>query len=121
MIDRYTKGVLTAAALLMNTAALVQDAHAQSTGDKWIKLCSDGAPLTDLVSCGSYARGVADMVQIMQQAAPEVAKACIPYDKTGNDLATAAFPLIAKLPAGDRAKPAAVLPWGAFMLAYPCR
>jgi Rap1a immunity proteins len=116
-----TRFFTAAAAMLMNTAAPAQDAHVPFTGDKWIKLCSDGAPLTDLVSCGSYARGIGDMVQIMQQAAPEVAKACIPYDKTGNDLATAAFPLIAKLPPSDRAKPAVVLLWGAFMLAYPCR
>jgi hypothetical protein len=109
------------AAAQLIAAAPTQDVHAQTTGDKWIKLCSDGAPLTDLVSCGSYARGVADMVEIMRQAAPEVAKACIPYDKTGNDLAMAAFPLIAKLSPLDRAKPAAALLWGAFMLTYPCR
>ncbi len=104
-----------AAVLLMTTAAPA------FTGEKWIKLCSDGAPMTDLVSCGSYARGVADMIQVMQQAAPQVAKACIPYDKTGNDLVTAAFSLIVKLPDSDRTKPAVVLLRGAFMLAYPCR
>jgi hypothetical protein len=100
---------------------LAENAHAQLTGDKWVKTCSDGAPLTDLVSCGSYVRGVADMVQILQQAAPEVAKACIPYNKSGNDLAAAAFSVIAKLPPSDQAKPAAALLWGAFMIAYPCR
>jgi hypothetical protein len=116
-----TRFAAVAAALLMITITHAQDAPVPFTGDKWIKLCSDGAPLTDLVACGSYARGVADMVQAIQQAAPELAKVCIPYDKTGNDLAAAAFQLIAKLSASDQAKPAVVLLWGAFAMAYPCR
>lgn len=108
-------------AVLAASLTIATSAHSQMTGEKWIKLCSDGAPVTDLVSCGSYLRGVADMIQNLQLGAPEVAKACIPYDKSGNDLAKVAFPLVAKLSASDRAKPASVLLWGAFMLAYPCR
>jgi hypothetical protein len=59
------------------------------------------------------------MIQIMQQAAPDVAKVCIPFDKSGNDLAVLAFPRIAELPPSDRAKSAAVLLWGHSRLFIP--
>ncbi len=110
------KFAVAAAALLASTASSLG-----MTGERWIALCSQGASEAELASCGAYVRGVADMIQVMQQAAPDVAKACIPYDKTGNDLAKVAFPLIAELSAVERDKQAVVLLWGAFMLAYPCR
>jgi hypothetical protein len=106
---------VAAAAFLASTAT-----SPGMTGDRWIELCSQGASEVELASCAAYVRGVADMIQVMQQAAPATAKACIPYDKSGNDLTKAAFPLIAKLSASDRDKQAVVLLWGAFMLAYPC-
>jgi hypothetical protein len=107
--------ILTVCLLVASTAS-----SPAMTGDRWIALCSQGASETELASCGAYVRGVADMIQAMQQSAPEVAKVCIPYDKSGNDLAKVAFPRIAELSAGERDKQVVVLLWGAFMLAYPC-
>lgn len=109
------KFAIATAALLASTSSSLG-----MTGERWIALCSQGASATELASCGAYVRGVADMIQVMQQSAPETAKACIPYDKSGNDLAMVAFPRIAELPAADRDKQAVILLWGAFMLAYPC-
>jgi hypothetical protein len=94
----------------------------QVTGDMWVKWCSEGAPLTDLASCGSYVRGVVDMIQLMQQpSAPEVAKVCIPNVKTGDDLAKIALPIIAALTERERAMPAVYLLWNAFWRVYPCQ
>jgi hypothetical protein len=109
------KFAIAAVTLLASTVASLA-----MTGDRWVALCSQGASETELASCAAYVRGVADMVQVMQQASPEVAKACIPFDKTGNDLAKEIFPRIAELGAADRGKQAVILVWGAFMLAYPC-
>jgi hypothetical protein len=111
----WIKFAVAAATLLASTSSSLG-----MTGERWIELCSQGATEAELASCSGYVRGVADMIQVIQQAEPNASKACIPYDKTGNDLVKVAFPRIAELPSSDRDKQIVVLLWGAFMLAYPC-
>jgi hypothetical protein len=61
----------TAAAVLalMNTVA-----HSQTTVDHWIVLCSKRGSESELASCRSYARGVADAVIFTRQLHPETDK-----------------------------------------------
>jgi hypothetical protein len=107
--------IAIAALATMNTAA-----HSQTTGDQWIALCSKGASAAELASCGSYARGVADALVVVQRVSPELPRACVPAGATGNDLATLALPFLQGQPPTARQVAAAALLMDVFREAFPC-
>ena len=109
-----------ALAALTVLAVMSTAAYSEVTVDRWIAVCSDGASDLELASCGSYVRGVADAVIILQEYFSEEEKTCIPPTATGSDLAKRAFPYVLKQHSEGRAVLASASLMAAFHEAYPC-
>jgi hypothetical protein len=101
-----------AALAMMNTAA-----YSQTAVDRWIALCSKRASESELASCRSYARGVADAVMLMR---PELTNTCIPAGITEKDLVDLILPYVQGVPATSPPHAAATLLFNAFRAAFPC-
>jgi hypothetical protein len=102
--------IAIAAFAMMNTAA-----HSQTTVDQWIANCSKGASATEIASCKSYTRGVADVVMLTG-----VTRICIPAGITENDLVNLALPYVQGQPPTSPPHVAATLLMNAFRAAFPC-
>jgi hypothetical protein len=111
-----TKITIAIAALaMMNTAA-----HSQTRVDQWLALCSKSTSESELASCRSYARGVADVVMLTQKSYPEVTRTCLPAGITENDLVDLALPYVQGQPPTSPPLVAATLLMNAFRAAFPC-
>jgi hypothetical protein len=100
---------------MMNTAA-----HSQTSVDQWVAACSKRASGSDLASCRSYARGVADAITLMQKLHPELTNICIPAGITESDLVDLALPYVQGQPPTSPPLGAATLLIRAFGTAFPC-
>ncbi len=107
-------------AALTALALMSPAAYSQASADRWLAFCSKNASEIELASCGSYVRGVADAIIILQTALPEKEKTCIPPTATGSDLARLAFPYVLNQHSNGRAVLASALLMAAFHEAYPC-
>ena len=112
-----TKLKIAVAALAVMTTA----AHAQTSVDQWVALCLKRASGSDLASCRSYTRGVADAITLLQKVHPELTNICIPPGITENDLVDLALPYVEGQPPTSPPLAAATLLIRAFGTAFPCR
>ncbi|MBO0756267.1 MAG: hypothetical protein J2P54_10435 [Bradyrhizobiaceae bacterium] len=110
-----TKLKIAVAALAMTTTA----AHSQTAVDQWTALCSKGSG-SELVSCRSYARGVADTIMLLRTLHPELTNICIPAGVAEKDLVDLALPYVQGQPPTSPPLPAANLLTKAFSTAFPC-
>jgi hypothetical protein len=108
--------IAVAALAMMNTAA-----HSETSVDQWVALCLKHASGSELVSCRSYARGVADAITLMQKLHPELTNVCIPAGITESDLVDLALPYVQGQPPTSPPLAAATLLIRAFGTAFPCR
>jgi hypothetical protein len=111
-----TKLVISMAAL----AAINTAAHAQTTVDQWIALCSKSASTAEHGSCESYMHGVADTVATLRATRPQLSTSCIPAGVTPNDLVALALPYAQGQPPAARQLLAAALLMDVFREAFPC-
>jgi hypothetical protein len=111
-----TKFVITIAAL----ATISTAAHAQTTVDQWIALCSKGPSTIEHASCEFYACGVADAVLSFQATRPQLSTSCIPAHVTAKDLVTLALPYAQGQPQATRQLLGATLLIDVFREAFPC-
>ena len=87
------------------------------TGNDWLEYCNDGS--AGQILCISYARGVADTIELWRRLAPNTAVACIPPEVTTGQLKEIGQQFMTAH-AKDRHYPAVQLLTGAFMQAWPC-
>jgi hypothetical protein len=107
--------IAVAALAMMNTAA-----HSQTSVDQWVALCSKRAAGSEVASCRSYARGVADTITLLQKLHPELTNICIPAGITDSDLVDLALPYVQGQPPTSPPLAAANLLIKAFGTAFPC-
>jgi hypothetical protein len=108
--------IAVAALAMMNTAA-----HSETSVDQWVALCLKHASGSELASCRSYARGVADAITLLQKVHPELTNICIPAGITESDLVDLALPYVQGQPPTSPPLAAATLLIRAFGTAFPCR
>ena len=105
-------------AMLLAAACLISiPSHAAYSGNDWLEYCNDGSG--GQMVCLSYARGVADTIELWRRLAPNTAMACIPPEVTGGQLKEIGQQFMT-VHAKDRHYPAVQLLTGAFMEAWPC-
>jgi hypothetical protein len=101
------------------TAALIQPATAQVTGNTWEANCAS-QELHDYVACRRYVAGVADTLRVWEASSPSTLEACIPDKATVGQLVEVGRKFMRDNPSG-RHLPAGVLLVTAFTFAWPCK
>jgi Ssp1 endopeptidase immunity protein Rap1a len=103
------------------TCLLTTFAHAAApptySGNEWLDYCNSGQ--AGQILCLTYARAVADTIQLWSRLAPHTAPACIPQEVTTGQLKEIGQRFM-MVNAKDRHYEAAQLLTAAFKQAWPC-